>query len=30
MGIGWEFMDWVHVAQEREQWQDLMNILMNL
>jgi hypothetical protein len=25
--IGWEVMNWIHVAQDRDQWQDLV---MNL
>jgi hypothetical protein len=28
--IGWEGVDWMHLAQDRSQWQDLVNITMNL
>jgi hypothetical protein len=28
--IGWESMDWIHLAQDRDQWQALVNIVMNL
>jgi hypothetical protein len=28
--IGWEGMDWVHLAQDRDQWQALVNMVMNL
>jgi hypothetical protein len=28
--IGWEDVDWMHVAQDRNQWQVLMNTVMNL
>jgi hypothetical protein len=26
---GWEFMDWIHLAQDRDQWQALVNTVMN-
>jgi hypothetical protein len=26
---GWEGVDWVHLAQDREQWQDLVNTVTN-
>jgi hypothetical protein len=28
--IGWEGVDWIHVAQDGDHWQDLMNTVMNL
>jgi hypothetical protein len=28
--IGWGGMDWTHLAQLREQWQALVNVVMNL
>jgi hypothetical protein len=28
--IGWEDMDWIHVAQDRNQWLALVNTVMNL
>jgi hypothetical protein len=27
--IGWEDEEWMHLAQERVQWQDLVNTVMN-
>jgi hypothetical protein len=27
---GWESMGWVHMAQDRDQWQALVNTVMNL
>jgi hypothetical protein len=27
---GWEGMDWIHLAQNRGQWQALVNMVMNL
>jgi len=27
---GWEGVDWIHLAQDRDQWQALVNIVMNL
>jgi hypothetical protein len=27
---GWEGVDWMHLAQERNQWRDLLNTVMNL
>jgi hypothetical protein len=27
--IGWEGVDWIHVAQARDQWQVLVKALMN-
>jgi hypothetical protein len=26
----WEFVNWMHLAQERNQWQDLVKTVMNL
>jgi hypothetical protein len=28
--IGWDGMDWIDVAQDREQWRALVNTVMNL
>jgi hypothetical protein len=28
--IGWGGMDWIDLAQERDQWRALMNTVMNL
>jgi hypothetical protein len=28
--IGWEFVDWIHLDQDRDQWRALMNTVMNL
>jgi hypothetical protein len=28
--IGWDRMDWIDVAQDREQWRALVNTAMNL
>jgi hypothetical protein len=28
--IGWYGMDWIDVAQDRDQWTDLVNTVMNL
>jgi hypothetical protein len=27
---GWEGMDWIHLAQDRDQWWAVVNTLMNL
>jgi hypothetical protein len=27
---GWEGVDWMYLAQERDQWQSLVNMVMNL
>jgi hypothetical protein len=28
--IGWEGVDWMHLAQDMAQWQDFVNMVMNL
>jgi hypothetical protein len=28
--IGWDGMDWIDLAQERDQWRTLVNTVMNL
>jgi hypothetical protein len=28
--IGWDGMDWIDLAQDRDQWRALMNTVMNL
>jgi hypothetical protein len=28
--IGWCDMDWINMAQDRDQWRDLVNTVMNL
>jgi hypothetical protein len=28
--IGWEGVDWMHLVQDRNQWQALVNPVMNL
>jgi hypothetical protein len=28
--IGWDSMDWIDLAQDRDQWRALMNTVMNL
>jgi hypothetical protein len=27
--IGWSGMDWIHLAQDRDQWRTLVNMVMN-
>jgi hypothetical protein len=27
---GWDVVDWIHLAQERDHWQGLMNTVMNI
>jgi hypothetical protein len=27
--IGWDGVDWIHMAQERDQWRALVNTIMN-
>jgi hypothetical protein len=29
-GIGWVGMDWIDLAQDRDQWRDLVDAVMNL
>jgi hypothetical protein len=29
-GIGWDGMDWIEMAQDRDQWRALVNTTMNL
>jgi hypothetical protein len=28
--IGWDGMDWIDLARDRDQWRDLVNAVMNL
>jgi hypothetical protein len=28
--IGWDGIDWIDLAQDRDQWRDLVNTVMNL
>jgi hypothetical protein len=28
--IWWEVVDWIHLVQDRDKWQTLMNTVMNL
>jgi hypothetical protein len=28
--MGWEHVDWLHLAPDRDQWQALVNMVMNL
>jgi hypothetical protein len=28
--LGWGGVDWIHVAQDRDQWRALVNTVMNL
>jgi hypothetical protein len=28
--IGWQDVDWIHLARVRDQWRDLVNKVMNL
>jgi hypothetical protein len=29
-GIGWDGMDWINLAEDRDQWRALVNTVMNL
>jgi hypothetical protein len=29
-GIGWDGMDWIDLAKDRDQWRALVNVVMNL
>jgi hypothetical protein len=28
--IGWEGVNWIHLAHDMDQWRDLLNMVMNL
>jgi hypothetical protein len=28
--VGWGVMDWIDLAQDKDQWRDLLNTVMNL
>jgi hypothetical protein len=28
--IGWEVVDWIHLAEDRDQWRALVNTVLNL
>jgi hypothetical protein len=28
--VGWEIVDWIDLAHDRDKWQTLMNVVMNL
>jgi hypothetical protein len=28
--IGWDGMDWIELAQDKDQWRDLVNTVVNL
>jgi hypothetical protein len=30
MEMGWEGVEWIHLAQDRDWWRDLVNMMMNL
>jgi hypothetical protein len=30
MEIGWKGVDWIHLAQDRDQWKAFVNMVMNL
>jgi len=29
-GIGWDGVNWIRLAQDRDQWRGLVNVVMNL
>jgi hypothetical protein len=29
-GVGWENVDWMHLARDRDQWRDYVNMVTNL
>jgi hypothetical protein len=29
-GVGWDGMDWIHLAEDRDQWRALVNTVMNI
>jgi hypothetical protein len=28
--VGWEGVDWIHLAENRDQWRAIVNMVMNL
>jgi hypothetical protein len=28
--IGWKYVDWIHLAQDRDQWKAVVNVVMNI
>jgi hypothetical protein len=30
MEVGWKDVDWIHIAEDRDQWRAVVNNLMNL
>jgi hypothetical protein len=28
--IGWKYLDWMHMAQDKDQWRAIVNTVMNL
>jgi hypothetical protein len=28
-GLGWDYMDWIHLAEDRGQWRALVSIVMH-
>jgi hypothetical protein len=28
--VGWEVVNWIHLAHDRDQWRDVVNTVMNL
>jgi hypothetical protein len=29
-GIGWEYVDWIYLAQDRNKWRAVVRVVMNL